>query len=164
MFLVGPRFILSKLVRFAIFFTHITMVFTMYRIYNRQRKQEKTERVLPLSHKHFIPPLYTYVYRKDQVSPVPGLFVFYSRPPRFALYCLLPQAGPSLIVQKKQMSASQPLVFPFTHYIISYMALIFPPFYLENCVSFFFFSPFSPLICYAILDLVQKDSKKHIIF
>lgn len=75
MFLVGPRFILSKLVRFAIFFTHITMVFTMYRIYNRQRKQEKTERALPLSHKHFIPPLYTYVYRKDQVSPVPGLFV-----------------------------------------------------------------------------------------
>ena len=111
MFLVGPRFILSKLVRFAIFFTHITMVFTMYRIYNRQRKQEKTERVLPLSHKHFIPPLYTYVYRKDQVSPVPGLFVFYSRPPRFALYCLLPQAGSSLIVQEKQMSASQPLVF-----------------------------------------------------
>lgn len=51
------------------------MVFTMYRIYNRQRKQEKTERALPLSHKHFIPPLYTYVYRKDQVSPVPGLFV-----------------------------------------------------------------------------------------
>ena len=75
MFLVGPRFILSKLVQFAIFFTHITMVFTMYRIYNRQRKQEKTERALPLSHKHFIPPLYTYVYRKDQVSPVPGLFV-----------------------------------------------------------------------------------------
>ena len=81
-----------------------------------------------------------------------------------ALYCLLRRRVHSLMVREKQMSASQPLVFPFTHYIISYMALIFPPFYLENCVSFFFFSPFSPLICYAILDLVQKDSKKHIIF
>lgn len=76
MFWVGPRFILSKLVRFAIFFTHITMVFTMYRIYNRQRKQEKTERVLPLSHKHFIP-LYTHMYTEK------------TRYPQYLVFCCL---------------------------------------------------------------------------
>ena len=119
------------------------MVFTMYRIYNRQRKQEKTERALPLSHKHFIPPLYTYVYRKDQVSPVPGLFVFYSRPPRFALYCLLPQAGSSLMVQEKQMPPAVPLVFLLDSLYHDWLSSSF--LYAANAFGIGYFSFNSPL-------------------
>ena len=56
-----------------------------------------------------------------QVPAIPGscppysyrsLFI-HSRPRANALYCLLTQAGPSLMAQEKQMSASQPLVFLF---------------------------------------------------
>lgn len=66
--------IVSKFVRFAIFFTHITMVLQCigYIIGNVNKRKPKGPSPFTQT---FYPPLYTYVYRKDQVSPVPGLFV-----------------------------------------------------------------------------------------
>ena len=81
----------------------------------------------------------------------PGIEIFFPRgvyvcqvsthePRADALYCLLTQTVHSLMVREKsadasqappryawqQMSASQPLVFPFTHYIITYHSYTFP--------------------------------------
>jgi hypothetical protein len=48
-----------------------------------------------------------------------GLIVSQTHESRaFALYCLLAQAIRSLMACEKQMSAAQPLVFPYAHYII----------------------------------------------
>lgn len=61
----------------------------------------------------------------------PGIEIFFPRgvyvcqvsthePRADALYCLLTQTVHSLMVQEKQMSASQPLVFLFTGYSIAH--------------------------------------------
>ena len=73
-----------------------------------------------LFHGHF---LLKWQKGRPQQFPVPALLtliVLYSfthDPRASALYCLLTQAGLSLMAQEKQLSASQPLVFFWAHYI-----------------------------------------------
>ena len=67
---------------------------------------------------------YTHESRADALyclltQAKPSIVLSYTHESRAdALYCLLTQAIRSLMARKKQMSASQPLVFSFAHYTL----------------------------------------------